>query len=199
MTCNCKATGHDEGCVFRTMIPPHRRPDESEFTAEPSTIEKYQKVLDLMAEIAQLRAEVDRLKSDREQDIKTIQSVHEQRDHWQAEAEKLYAEVEAMTQARDIIDREASRLHALLERSDLQVADLTEERNALKESLKDVLEISEVEGAANLTTMESCKLMAARSLLGPESRFSVKQLGDGQRGHECDPSCPPYDPPEDRP
>jgi hypothetical protein len=29
-------------------------------------------------------------------------------------------------------------------------------------------------------------------------RSTEKQNDDGQRGHECDPSCPPYDPPEDR-
>lgn len=49
---------------------------------------------------------------------------------------------------------------------------LKEEIASLKESLRDALEISEVEGAVNLTVEESCKLMAARSLLGPESRFA---------------------------
>jgi hypothetical protein len=39
----------------------------------------------------------------------------------------------------------------------------------LKQAVRDVLEISEVEGAVNLTTMESCKLMAIRDLVGRES------------------------------
>ena len=55
------------------------------------------------------------------------------------------------------------------------IAFLHEEVRELKASLRDVLEISEVEGAANLTTMESCKLIAARSMLGPESRFAQKR------------------------
>jgi hypothetical protein len=50
-----------------------------------------------------------------------------------------------------------------------------EEIASLKESLRDVLEISEVEGAINLTVMESAKLMAARTLLGTESRFIDKR------------------------
>ncbi len=48
---------------------------------------------------------------------------------------------------------------------------LREEIASLKESLHDVLEISEVEGAINLTVEESCKVQGARILLGPESRF----------------------------
>lgn len=58
-----------------------------------------------------------------------------------------------------------------------EVARLREEIAALKEALMDVLEISEIEGAVNTTVMESCKLMAARTLLGPESRFHESQEG----------------------
>lgn len=50
---------------------------------------------------------------------------------------------------------------------------LNEEIVALKESLRDVLDISEVEGATNLTVDQYCKIMGARILLSPESRFAV--------------------------
>lgn len=55
-------------------------------------------------------------------------------------------------------------------------ASLTERLNesnrlveSLQNALRDVFEISEVEGAVNLTTMESAKLMAARDLVPKES------------------------------
>lgn len=60
---------------------------------------------------------------------------------------------------------DAVRLHEKVERQ-------AEHIRALEESLRDVLEISEVEGAVNLTAMESAKLAAARVLLGADHRFA---------------------------
>lgn len=48
---------------------------------------------------------------------------------------------------------------------------------SLKESLRDVLEISEIEGAVDLTVEQACKIMGARTLLGPESRFASNVPG----------------------
>jgi hypothetical protein len=80
-------------------------------------------------------------------------------------------------------------LAAKAKKLELQVRDL-------QNALRDVLEISEVEGAVNLTTMESAKLMAARDLVPKESekrndecpkcktRCCVEELGGGK--FRCD-------------
>ena len=51
----------------------------------------------------------------------------------------------------------------------------------------------------NQRTDTAVPFMEFKRCVEDYKRGTEKQVGDGQRGHECDPSCPPYDPPEDRP
>ncbi len=81
----------------------------------------------------------------------------------------FYGEWTCSECARDVIRERDAAL--------LQVRDRDEEITSLKESLRDVLEISEVDGAANLTTEEYAKIKGAKILLGPESRFAQRPVG----------------------
>ena len=101
--------------------------------------------------------------------------LQEDRDHWHKEAHDLLKKYEDGHQAFLALRTERD---ALL----LQVRDKDEEIASLKESLHDVLEISEVDGAVNLTTEEYAKIQGAKILLGPDSRFAQKPKNDNAAG-----------------
>ena len=124
-------------------------------------------------EIAKLRAEVLDLRR-LLGPYSTVEIALQAQDADLVESEKLHAEVGRLKSLD--AGRDAVLIGVIGERDAalLQVRDKDEEIASLKESLLHVLEISEVEGAVNLTVEESCKVMGARTLLGSESRFAQK-------------------------